>query len=169
MALLAKLTGAKRCIEVGVFTGYSSLAVALALPEDGSIVALDVNEEWTAIARRHWQKAGVEKKIDLRLGPALGTLDTLISLRQTNRYDMAFIDADKTNYLAYYERCLELVRKGGLICVDNTLWSGDVADPANTKPDTVALREFNDALHRDERIDLALLPVGDGLTLARKR
>lgn len=169
MALLVKLTGAKRCIEVGVFTGYSSLAVALALPADGSIVALDVNEEWTAIARRHWEKAGVEKKIDLRLGPALGTLDTLISLRQTNRYDMAFIDADKGNYLAYYERCLELVRKGGLIVIDNTLWSGDVADPANTKPDTVALRAFNDALHHDDRIDLALLPVGDGVTLARKR
>lgn len=169
MALLVKLTGAKRCIEVGVFTGYSSLAVALALPADGTIVALDVSEEWTAIARRHWEKAGVEKKIDLRLGPALGTLDTLISLRQTNRYDMAFIDADKTNYLAYYERCLELVRKGGLIVIDNTLWSGDVADPSNTKPDTVALREFNDALHHDERIDLALLPVGDGVTLARKR
>ena len=169
MALLVKLTGAKRCIEVGVFTGYSSLAVALALPADGTIVALDVSEEWTAIARRHWEKAGVDKKIDLRLGPALGTLDTLISLRQTNRFDMAFIDADKTNYLAYYERCLELVRKGGLIVIDNTLWSGDVADPSNTKPDTVALRAFNDALHHDERIDLALLPVGDGVTLARKR
>ena len=169
MALLVKLTGAKRCIEVGVFKGYSSLAVALALPADGTIIALDVSEEWTAIARRHWEKAGVDKKIDLRLGPALGTLDTLISLRQTNRYDMAFIDADKGHYLAYYERCLELVRKGGLIVVDNTLWSGDVADPSNTKPDTVALRAFNDALHHDERIDLALLPVGDGVTLARKR
>ena len=169
MAFLVKLTGARRCIEVGVFTGYSSLAVALALPADGTIVALDVNEEWTAIARRHWEKAGVDKKIDLRLGPALGTLDTLISLRQTGRYDMAFIDADKGNYLAYYERCLELVKKGGLIVVDNTLWSGDVADPSNTKADTVALRAFNDALHHDERIDMALLPVGDGVTLARKR
>jgi len=169
MALLAKLTGARRCLEVGVFTGYSSLSVALALPEDGSIVALDVSEEWTAIARRYWKKAGVEKKIDLRLGPALDALDALIAQRQSGRFDFAFIDADKASYLAYYERCLELVRAGGLIAVDNTLWSGDVADPANQKPDTVSLRAFNDALHRDERIDLALLPVGDGLTLALKR
>jgi predicted O-methyltransferase YrrM len=169
MALLARLTGAKRCLEVGVFTGYSSLAVALALPEDGRIIALDVNEEWTGIARRYWAKAGVEAKIDLRLAPALNTLDTLISLQESGRFDMAFIDADKGNYLGYYERCLELVRPGGLIMIDNTLWSGDVADPANQKPDTVALRALNDALHRDERIDLALLPVGDGLTLARKR
>jgi predicted O-methyltransferase YrrM len=169
MALLARLTGARRCIEVGVFTGYSSLAVAMALPGDGRIVALDVSEEWTAIAQRYWKKAGVEHKIDLRLAPALSTLDTLISLQEAGRFDMAFIDADKGNYLAYYERCLILVRSGGLILVDNTLWSGDVADPANQEPDTVALRAFNDALHRDERIDLALLPVGDGLTLARKR
>jgi len=169
MALLARLTGARHCLEVGVFTGYSSLAVALALPEGGNIIALDVNEEWTAIARRYWKKAGVDKKIDLRLGPALDTLDTLIALRQSGGFDFAFIDADKGNYLGYYERCLELVRQGGLIAVDNTLWSGDVADPANQKPDTVSLRAFNDALHHDERIDLALLPVGDGLTLARKR
>ena len=169
MALLAKLTGAKRCIEVGVFTGYSSLAVALALPDDGRIVACDISETWTDIARRHWEKAGVEKKIDLRLGPALDTLDTLLSLRQEGRYDMAFIDADKGNYLGYYERCLALLRPGGLILIDNTLWSGDVADPSKTEPDTVALRAVNDALHHDERIDLALLPVGDGLTLARKR
>jgi O-methyltransferase len=169
MALLARLTGARRCIEVGVFTGYSSLAVAMALPEEGRIVALDVSEEWTAIAQRYWKKAGVEHKIDLRLAPALSTLDTLISLQEAGRFDMAFIDADKGNYLAYYERCLILVRPGGLILVDNTLWSGDVADPSKQEPDTVALRAFNDALHRDERIDLALLPVGDGLTLARKR
>jgi predicted O-methyltransferase YrrM len=169
MALLAKLIGAKRCLEVGVFTGYSCLAVALALPANGEIIALDVSEEWTAIARRYWKKAGVDQKIDLRLGPALSTLDTLISLRQSGRFDMAFIDADKGNYLAYYERCLELVRAGGLILVDNTLWSGDVADPSKQEPDTVALRTFNDALHHDDRIDLALLPVGDGLTLARKR
>jgi predicted O-methyltransferase YrrM len=169
MALLAKLTGARRCLEVGVFTGYSSLSVALALPEDGNIIALDVSEEWTAVARRYWKKAGVDRKIDLRLGPALDALDTLITQRQSGRFDFAFIDADKGNYLGYYERCLELVRAGGLIAVDNTLWSGDVADPANQKPDTVSLRAFNDALHRDERIDLALLPVGDGLTLALKR
>jgi predicted O-methyltransferase YrrM len=169
MALLTKLVGAKQCLEIGVFTGYSSLAVARALPKDGRIIACDVSEEWTSIARKYWKKAGVEDKIDLRIGPALGTLDTLISLRQTERFDMAFIDADKTNYLAYYERCIELVKKGGLILVDNTLWSGDVANPDNQKPDTVALRAFNDALHHDERIDLALIPVGDGITLARKR
>jgi predicted O-methyltransferase YrrM len=169
LALLTRLVGAKRCIEVGVFTGYSSLAVAMALPEDGTILALDVSDEWTSIARRYWKKAGVEHKIDLRLGKALSTLDTLISLRESGRYDMAFIDADKGNYLAYYERCLELVRRGGLIAIDNTLWSGRVADPANKDADTVALRAFNQALHHDERVDLALLPVGDGLTLALKR
>jgi len=169
MALLTKLVGARRCLEVGVFTGYSSLSVALALPEDGTIVALDVSEEWTAVARRYWTKAGVDHKIDLRIAPALSTLDTLISLQESGRFDMAFIDADKGNYLGYYERCLELVRPGGLILIDNTLWSGDVADPSNNEPDTVALRALNDALHHDERIDLALLPVGDGLTLARKR
>ena len=169
LALLARLTGARRCLEIGVFTGYSSAAVAMALPDDGTILALDVNEEWTAIARRYWTKAGVDKKIDLRIGKAIGTLDTLISLRESGRYDFAFIDADKASYLDYYERCLELVRRGGLIAVDNTLWSGRVADPGNDEADTVALRAFNEALHGDERIDLSLLPVGDGLTLARKR
>jgi predicted O-methyltransferase YrrM len=169
MALLVKLMGAKRCVEVGVFTGYSSLAVALALPPDGTIIACDVSEEWTAIARRYWKKAGVESKIDLRLGPALDTLDAMIAQGKAASFDFAFIDADKGNYLGYYERCLQLLRKGGLVAVDNTLWSGDVADPDNTKGDTVALRKFNDALHHDERIDLTLLPVGDGLTLALKR
>jgi predicted O-methyltransferase YrrM len=169
MALLVKLLGARRCIEVGVFTGYSSLAVALALPPDGRIIACDVSEEWTAIARRYWKKAGVDAKIDLRLGPAIATLDALIAEGQSGRFDFAFIDADKGNYLEYYERCLALLRPGGLIAADNTLWSGDVADAANQKPDTVALRTFNDALHRDERVDIALLPIGDGLTLARKR
>jgi predicted O-methyltransferase YrrM len=169
LGLLARLVGAKRCLEIGVFTGYSSLAVAMALPEDGTILALDVSEEWTAIARRHWRKAGVEHKIELRIGKALSTLDTLVSGRESGGYDFAFIDADKANYLAYYERCLALVRRGGLIAVDNTLWSGRVADPANREADTVALRAFNEALHHDERIDLSLLPVGDGVTLARKR
>jgi len=169
MGLLVKLTGAKRCLEVGVFTGYSSLAVALALPPDGKVIACDVSEEWTAIARRYWKKAGVEGKIDLRLGPAVETLDRLLAEGEAGRFDFAFIDADKGNYLAYYERCLKLLRQGGLIAVDNTLWSGDVANPGNQKPDTVSLRAFNDALHRDERVDLALLPIGDGLTLARKR
>jgi caffeoyl-CoA O-methyltransferase len=169
MQLLVKLMGAKRCLEIGVFTGYSALAVALALPPDGSIVACDVSEEWTAIARRHWEKAGVAGKIDLRMGPALETLDALLAKGEAGSFDFAFVDADKGNYLAYYERCLTLVRRGGLIAVDNTLWSGDVANPANIKNDTVSLRRFNDALHRDERIDISLLPVGDGVTLARKR
>jgi predicted O-methyltransferase YrrM len=169
MALLVKLMGAKRCLEIGVFTGYSSLGVALALPPEGRIIACDVSEEWTAIARRYWQKAGVAHKIDLRLAPALETLDGLRSAGGEGLFDFAFIDADKGNYLAYYERCLQLMRRGGLIAVDNTLWSGDVANPENRKSDTVSLRAFNEALHRDERIDLAMLPVGDGLTLALKR
>ncbi len=169
MALLVKLVGAKRCLEVGVFTGYSSLAVALALPPDGKIIACDVSEEWTAIARRYWKKAGVDGKIDLRLGPAVATLDDLLAKGEAGRFDFAFIDADKGNYLAYYERCLKLMRQGGLIAVDNTLWSGDVANLENQKPDTVSLRAFNERLHRDERVDLALVPIGDGLTLARKR
>ena len=169
MGLLAKLIGAKRCIEVGVFTGYSALAVALALPADGRIVACDISEAWTDIARRYWKQAGVDGKIDLRLAKAERTLDALIAEGGAGQYDFAFIDADKGGYLAYYERCLTLLRRGGLIAVDNTLWSGDVADPANTKPDTVALRAFNETLHTDERVDLALLPVGDGLTLALKR
>ena len=169
MQLLVKLIGARRCIEIGVFTGYSSLAVALALPPDGRIIACDVSEEWTAIARKHWKMAGVDGKVDLRLARATDTLDKLLAEGGAGRYDFAFIDADKTNYLAYYERCLELLRVGGLIAVDNTLWSGDVANPEKDSADTVALRAFNDALHHDERIDLALLPVGDGLTLARKR
>ena len=169
MALLVKLIGARRALEIGVFTGYSSLAVALALPADGRLVACDVSEEWTAIARRHWEKAGVAAKIDLRLGPAVATLDGLIEKGEAGRFDFAFIDADKGNYLAYYERCLKLMKQGGLIAVDNTLWSGDVANPGNQKPDTVSLRAFNDALHKDERVDIALLPIGDGLTLARKR
>jgi predicted O-methyltransferase YrrM len=169
MALLVKLMGAKRCLEIGVFTGYSSLSVALALPPDGRIIACDVSEEWTAIARRYWEKATVAQRIDLRLGPALATLDALRSAGGDASFDFAFIDADKGNYLAYYERCLQLLRRGGLIAVDNTLWSGDVANPDNQKSDTVSLRRFNEALHRDERIDLAMLPVGDGLTLALKR
>ena len=169
MGLLVKLIGAKRCLEIGVFTGYSSTAVALALPADGKIVACDVSEEWTSVARRYWKKAGVESKIDLRLGPALATLDGLLDKGEAGRFDFAFIDADKTNYLGYYERCLKLLRAGGLIAVDNTLWSGEVANAQNDKEDTVALRKFNDAVHRDERVDIALLGIGDGVTLIRKR
>ena len=169
MALLARLTGARRCLEVGVFTGYSSLVTALALPDDGSIVACDVSEEWTAVARRYWREAGVAHKIELRLAPATETLDDLLAQGRAGTFDFAFIDADKTNYLAYYERTLALLRTGGLALVDNTLWSGRVADPEVADADTVALRHFNEVLHRDERIDLSLLPLGDGLTVVRKR
>jgi len=169
MALLVKLSRARRCLEVGVFTGYSSLAVAMALPADGRIVACDVSEKWTAVARTYWQAAGVDHKIDLRIAPALETLDALVADGQAGRFDLAFIDADKTNYLAYYERVLVLLRRGGLLLVDNTLWSGAVADPENSEPDTVALRHFNDTLHADERVELSLVPIGDGLTLALKR
>jgi predicted O-methyltransferase YrrM len=169
MALLAKLVGAKRCIEVGVFTGYSSLAVALALPEDGRILACDVSEKWTAIARRFWREAGVEHKIELKLQPAVRTLEELLAAGETGHYDFAFVDADKPAYDTYYELLLKLLRPGGLMALDNTLWSGAVADPNEREPNAVALRALNEKLHRDERIDLSLLPVGDGLTLARKR
>jgi caffeoyl-CoA O-methyltransferase len=169
MALLAKLVGARRTLEIGVFTGYSTLAVALALPPDGRIVACDVSEEWTAVGRAHWQKAGVADRIDLRLGRATKTLDELLAAGEAGRFDFAFIDADKESYGAYYERCLQLVRAGGLIAIDNTLWSGAVIDPAHRDADTEAIRALNDAIHRDPRVDAAMLTVGDGLTLARKR
>jgi O-methyltransferase len=169
MALLAKLIGARRCIEVGVFTGYSSLAVALALPDEGRIVACDVSEEWTAIAQRYWRRAGVDDKIELKLQPATRTLESLLAAGEAGSYDFAFIDADKPAYEAYYELLLQLLRPGGLIAVDNTLWSGKVADANERDANTSALRAFNDKLHHDERIDLSLLPIGDGLTLARKR
>ena len=169
MQMLVRLAGARRAIEVGVFTGYSSLAVALALPADGRLLACDVSEEFTAIARRHWEAAGVAGRIELVLAPAKQTLDARLAAGESGTYDFAFIDADKTSYLAYYERLMNLVRPGGLIVVDNTLWGGEVANPANRDEDTVALREFNDVLLADPRIDLSLLPLGDGLTLARRR
>ena len=169
MALIARLVAARRCLEVGVFTGYSSLAVALALPQDGRIVACDVSEEWTSVARRYWAAAGVADRIDLRLAPAIDTLDALIEAGGAGTYDLAFIDADKPAYLAYYERVLVLLRPGGLVMTDNTLWSGRVADPEVGDADTVALRHYNEYLHRDSRVDLSLVPIGDGLTLARKR
>ena len=169
LALLAKLVGAKRCIEVGVFTGYSSLAVALALPEDGRILACDVSEEWTAMARRFWREAGVEHKIELKLQPAVRTLEERLAAGEAGRYDFAFVDADKPAYDSYYELLLKLLRPGGLMALDNTLWSGAVLNPEEREPNTVALRALNDKLHRDERIDLSLLPVGDGVTLARRR
>ena len=168
MRMLAGLVGARRAIEVGVFTGYSALCVALALPADGELVACDVNEEWTAIARRYWSEAGVASKIRLHLAPADRTLDTLVREGRSGEFDMAFIDADKTSYDLYYERCLELLRPGGLVLVDNVLWSGAVADESDRSEDTVALRAFNAKLGDDARIDLCMLPVGDGLTIARK-
>ncbi len=169
MALLVKLIGAVRCIEVGVFTGYSSLAVALALPPAGRLVACDISEEYTAMARRHWAAAGVAGRIELRIAPALETLDALLAEGGAGTFDFGFIDADKGAYADYYERLLLLLRPGGLIAVDNTLWDGEVADPANQQADTVAIRAFNDKLRADERVDLSLVPIGDGLTLARKR
>lgn len=169
MALLAKLTGAKRYLEIGVYTGYSSLWMALALPEDGSVVACDVSEEWTSVARRYWERAGVGHKIELRLAPALVTLDELIAAGEAERFDLAFIDADKENYWAYFERCLELVRPGGLIAIDNTLWSGKVADPDDHEPTTEAVRAFNRRLWGEGRVELSLVPIGDGLTLALKK
>ncbi len=169
MQMLVRLTGARRTVEIGVFTGYSSLAVALALPDDGRMLACDISEDYATIARRHWLFAGVAHKIELVLAPALATLDSRIAAGEAGSYDFAFIDADKTGYLAYYERLLQLVRPGGLIAVDNTLWSGAVADPENRDADTAALRAFNDHLFADRRIDLSLVPIGDGLTLARLR
>jgi predicted O-methyltransferase YrrM len=169
LQLLVRMLGARRCIEVGTYTGYSALAVALALPKSGRIVCCDVSEVWTAIARRFWKKAGVERKIDLRLAPALQTLDALLARGGAGKYDFAFIDADKSNYANYYERCLKLVRRGGLIAADNTLWYGRVADPRDREPDTPYIRAFNRKLLRDRRVDMALVPIGDGLTLARKR
>ena len=168
MQMLIKLIGAKNTIEVGVFTGYSSLAIALALPEDGRIVACDVNPQYTSVAEKFWVNAGVREKIDLRIGPARGTLSELISDGLTGNFDFAFIDADKVNYDHYYELCLQLIRPGGLITVDNVLWGGATADDSINDTDTTSIRALNDKLHRDERIDLSLVPIGDGLTLAMK-
>jgi caffeoyl-CoA O-methyltransferase len=168
MGLLVRLMGARRTIEIGVFTGYSALAVALALPEDGRILACDISDEFTRIGKPFWQQAGVSRKIDLRLAPATTTLDACLAAGEAGQYDFAFIDADKPSYDDYYERCLQLLRPGGLVMIDNTLWSGDVARPAQTA-ETRALQALNDKLHHDERVDLCLLPFSDGITLARKR
>ncbi|WP_018138563.1 MULTISPECIES: O-methyltransferase [unclassified Thioalkalivibrio] len=169
MALLARLVGARRYLEVGTFTGYSALAVGQALPDDGEVVCLDHSEAWTAIARRYWDRAGLAARMDLRLGDARASLRQLEAEGQSDRFDLAFIDADKTGYPEYFEACLRLVRPGGLIMVDNTLWHGQVADRDCDDEDTRAIRDFNQALHRDERIDLSLVPIGDGLSLARRR
>ena len=169
MALLAKLLDARQVIEVGTFTGYSTLAIAQVLPADGKVIACDVSEEWTSMAMRYWEQAGIVDKIDLRLAPALDTLDGLLQEERAGDFDMAFIDADKENYLNYYERCLELLRPGGLIMVDNVLWGGSVVDASNQKPEPVAIRELNEHIYRDSRVDISLVPIGDGVTLARKR
>lgn len=169
MAMLVQLSGARRVIEVGVYTGYSSLAVAAALPDDGYLLACDISEEYTDIARRYWQQAGIGHKIDLHLAPAVDTLQSLIDRGQAADFDFAFIDADKENYDAYYERCLQLLRPEGLIAVDNVLWNGSVVNPEKQDADTRAIRAFNQKLLSDERVDISLVPIGDGLTLARKR
>ncbi len=169
MALLVRLIGAQKCLEVGVYTGYSSLAVALALPPAGTLVACDVSEEWTAIARRHWQEAGVAHKIRLVLQPALTTLGELVERGESGSFDFCFIDADKVNYDAYYEYGLKLVRAGGLIAIDNTLWGGKVADPKADDSDTEAIKALNRKLASDARVLASQLAIGDGLTLAHKR
>ena len=168
MAVLVRLIEARRCLEIGVFTGYSSLATALALPADGRLIACDVSVEWTDVARRYWRRAGVEHKIDLRLAPALDTLDALLTGGAAASFDFVFLDADKGRYPAYYERIYALLRSGGLLAIDNTLWSGRVLDPRERDPETDGIRRLNEQLLRDERIDLSLLPLADGLTLVRK-
>lgn len=169
LALLVRLMGARKCLEVGVFTGYSALTVAQALPEDGEVVACDISEDYTAIARRYWEEGGVAHKIDLRLAPAVETLDGLLDGGRAGTFDFAFIDANKEQYDAYYERALRLVRRGGLVALDNVFRHGRVADPDNSDPGVPDVRVLNQKLHHDDRIDLAVLPIADGLTLALKR
>lgn len=168
MTVLIQLTGTVKAIEIGTFTGYSALTIARALPENGQLVACDVSAEWTSIAQRYWQEAHVEEKIELKIAPALETMDNLISDGQTGTFDFAFIDADKSNYGNYYERCLTLLRPGGLVCVDNTLWGGAVANPQKNDADTVAIRELNQRMHEDDRVNSSLIPIGDGLHLGLK-
>jgi predicted O-methyltransferase YrrM len=169
MGLLVRLIGARRALEIGTFTGYSALAVALALPADGRLICCDVSEEWTRMAQRYWREAGVADRIELRLAPAAETLAALNAAGEDGRFDFAFIDADKENYDRYYEHCLKLVRPGGLIAVDNALWHGWVADPAHEDSDTAAIRALNRKVRDDPRVDMVLVPIGDGLLLARRR
>ena len=169
MALLTRLLGVRRYLEIGTYTGYSALAVALAMEADGRVVTCEIDEAIATTAKRHWRHADIADKIELRLGPALEALDAILAQGRHERFDMAFIDADKENYIAYYERLLELLRPGGLIIVDNVLWGGSVADPTDQDKDTVAIRAFNEHVRQDERIVLSLVPMGDGLTLALKR
>jgi predicted O-methyltransferase YrrM len=169
MAFLVQAIGAKKTLEVGVFTGYSSLVVALALPPQGKVIACDVSEEYTSIARRYWQEAGVDHKIDLRIAPALETLDQLIAEGESNSFDFVFIDADKSNYDRYYEQALQLVRTGGIIAIDNVFWSGRVADANTTDNRTKIIRSLNAKIQQDERVNISVIPIGDGLTLVMKR
>ncbi len=169
MALLVQLMGAKKTLDIGVFTGYSALVVALALPTDGQVIACDIDEETTKIAQQFWEKAAVNHKIELRLAPALETLDQLIAEEQSNSFDFAFIDADKSNYDNYYEKALWLIKPGGLIAIDNVLWGGKVADPNIQDNRSQKIRVFNEKLHKDPRISLSLVPIADGLTLALKK
>ncbi len=169
MALLAQLTGVRRGLEVGTFTGYSALAVARVLPDDGELHCFDRSEEWTDIARRYWKEAGVDHKLHLHLGDALPALDQLIADGQTGQFDYAFVDADKGNYPAYHERCVRLVRSGGILLYDNVLWGGSVIDDHDDSVDTAAIRALNERLHDDPRVDLSMIPIGDGLTVCRRR
>lgn len=169
MALLVELTGARRCLEVGTFTGYSSLSVALALPADGRLVCIDLSREWTDVARRYWAQAGVADKIELRLGSALETLDAMVAEGQAGTFDFAFLDADKDNYPAYADRILTLLRRGGLMAIDNVFWGGEVAQPEVDNVSVRGIRELNRILASDERVSLSMVPIADGLTLARKR
>ena len=168
MANLVRLISAKKAIEVGTFTGYSALAVALALPEDGYLLACDISEEFTSIGKPYWEEAGVSENIDLQIAPAIETLKSKIEDGESNTYDFAFIDADKINYLNYYELCLNLIRPGGVIAIDNVLWGGSVIDSARTDDDTKAIREINDFIASDKRVNISMIPVGDGVTLAVK-
>jgi len=169
LAVLVRSSGARRCIEIGTFTGYSALAIAAALPNDGRLVCCDISEEWTAIARKYWSSAGVSGRIDLRIAPALDTLKTMLARGEAGHYDFAFIDADKSGYDAYYETCLKLLKPGGLVVLDNMLWSGRVADPDHHDADTDAIRALNAKIRADNRVDAVLLTIGDGVMLARKR
>jgi O-methyltransferase len=169
MAMLVRISGARRIFEVGTFTGYSTLAMALAMPPEGRIVACDVSSEWTGIGKAHWQKANVIERIQLKLKPGLEVIDAQLKAGEAGWYDMAFIDADKPNYDGYYEGVLRLLKPGGFMLIDNVLWGGDVADPEKTDADTAALRALNEKIRSDDRVDFAMVPIGDGVTMARKR
>ena len=169
MALLVKLMGAKRILEIGTYMGFSALSMALALPDNGYLLTCDINQDWTDVARRYWEKAGVADRIELRIAPALETMNALLAEGQEQSFDLIFIDADKPNYCAYYEAGLRLLRCGGLVILDNVLWKGRVADEREQDPDTVALRAINTLIYQDQRVDASIIPIGDGMTIARKR